>query len=255
MDYQLKAEFYSRDLPRIFVSYADFLIDPVKVLHGVRVSVFPEMKIDRQIEKDVLSFCDPALSHRARNELPGIGELPELSELYQVCLEAGSRDLTPEERSVVDQVRTRFSKRVRFFNGLPENYLATLSVQFDNNESALLACPVTYGPNKLSFSIEAGKPVARMVLRPCNSRVGLKLIRIDALLNDHNVIKLDPVTTNAANKTADGFMVFETDLPKISIDCLSLPISRIDISVEYLAFGTIPCRKVLKKPSILPENR
>lgn len=257
MDYHLKAELYSRDLPRIFVSYADFLSDPLKIISNVRESFIPEMRIDHQIEKEVLSFCDPALSHRALHEhIPGHSQLPELSELYDIHNEAGSRDFTAEEKETIDRIRSRFSGMVRFYNGLPENYLATLSVQFDNGGQTILSSPVIYGHNELRFTINPDKQVSKIVLRPCNARVGLKLVGIDALLIDHSVIKFDNITTNAASKTADGFMIFDTDLPKISINCYqSLSISRIDFSLEYLAFGTMPCRKALKKPSILSENK
>jgi hypothetical protein len=51
-------------------------------------------------------------------------------------------------------------------------------------------------------------------------------------------------------------MIFDTDLPKISLDChQSSSISHIDFSLEYLAFGTMPCRKALRKPSNLSQSK
>lgn len=251
MDYQLQAEHYSRSYPRLFVSYKQFLENPLEVVSCVQTSLGFDLSADDGVQKEIVSFVDPGLTHSTGNEkLPASEPLPELASFYELQVNASLRDLTGVELITVGLLRTRFRAMTRFYNGLPDSYLATLTILFETGEKTVLEAPVKYGTNTLEFNAEQSTPVKGMVLRPCNSRVGISNINAEVVLCDGSVLKLENLRNNAGNKNNAGILVFDTDLPKIMIDFEQpLSISRIDFQMTFLAFGLISNRKTIWRQS------
>jgi hypothetical protein len=250
MDYQFKAELYSRGLSRIFISYADFLQDPLKTLLAIIDSLVPDMVIDDQNTKEIQTFLDPSLSHQIKEErMTPVSRMPGLSEFYHLLLQANLRDLTTLEMNVIDRFRSEFTAMAKFYNGLPERYEAALTVDFANNEKKVLSLPITYGENILKFPVNQDVPVAKMVLRPCNARVGLKMNKIEALSGNLEAVPVEKMASSAGSKNPEGYMIFENDLPKIIIDFQPpVTLSQIEFSLDYLAFGPIANRRAMWKP-------
>jgi hypothetical protein len=251
MDYQLKAELYSRDFPRLFISYSLFLQDPQKITEMVITLSGFDLRLDDRARKEIASFVDPELTHSSKeNNVVGNDLLPELLLFYEMQANASLRDLSGDELANVDMLRTRFRALTRIYNGLPENYQASLTVLSGNTTKSVLTSPVSYGENSLNFDINLGIPVTRMVLRPCNARTGLVISKIELKLADGNIIIIDKFNSNASAKNARGLMLFDTDLPKVIID-LPHPenISKVRIQIFYYVFGIISCRKAFWRPA------
>jgi hypothetical protein len=249
MDHHLRAEVYSRGMPRLFVSFNHFLENPIDVLVNASKSLHLELAINEQTKSEILNFLDPSLAHKVRNEQHDeISLFPELPEFFKLQVNAAGRDLAADEIAHVDIIRSRFSAMARFFNGLPGNYQATLTVHYENKNSITFKSPVSYGRITLKFNPDSANPMKKMVLRPCNSRVGLSLTMVEALSNDGSLVKVDSYTTNASSKNTEGMMLFDNDLPKITFHFEHpVLISSINIQINYHVFGTISSRKALRK--------
>jgi hypothetical protein len=251
MDYQLKAEYYSRGYPRLFVSYSLFLQDPLKITEMVITLFGFDLMLDDRARKEIASFVDPELTHSSKElTVRGNDLLPELLPFYEMQVNASLRDLFSDELTSVDLLRERFRAKTRIYNGLPESYQASLTVLSGNTTTSVLTSPVSYGENTLSFNINPDIPVTRMVLRPCNARTGLIIRKILLKLSDGSSIILDQPKSNASAKNAAGLMLFDTDLPKIILD-LPQPenISQVSIQLYYHVFGIISCRKAFWRPA------
>jgi hypothetical protein len=207
------------------------------------------LAINAQTKSEILNFLDPTLAHKVRNEENDeISLFPELSEFFKLQINAAGRDLAAFEIARVDKIRSRFSAMTRFFNGLPDHYQATLTVQYQNKNSKTFTSQVSYGRITLKFNPDSANPMKKMVLRPCNARVGLSLTRVEAISNDGSLVNVDSYTTNASSKNAEGMMLFDNDLPKITFHFEHpVLISTINILINYHVFGTISSRKALRK--------
>jgi hypothetical protein len=256
MDYQLKAELYSRDHIRLFVSYSQFLKDPLNLVEIVRHAFGMEMNMDENTLAEIKSFVDPSLTHSTNDDhLPDNVLLPELSKFYDLQVNAGLRDLTVEERLSADRIKSHFTAFTRLFSGLPEIYKASLTVNYGNNTRSVLTSPVTYGDNHHDFHINPDVPVTGMILRPCNARTGLVIYKIEIKLEGGSIIHVDKFNSNASAKNAEGLMLFDTDLPKVIID-LPQPgkITQVSIRLFYHVFGIISCRKAFWRPAITGQK-
>jgi hypothetical protein len=252
MDYQLKAELYSRGYPRLFISYSSFLENPVEVLHSVVPALNLDVKVDKKAEEEISSFIDPALSHNSgRDDIQRLDLLPELADIFKLQANAHCRDLSADELAKTDRAREGFTSMNRFHNGMAGDYQATLTVQYKDGSKSILTAPVKYGSNTLNFNLNHGPSVTGIILRPCNARTGLTIYNIEIKLDSEGIIRLDKINSNASAKNAEGLMLFDTDLPKIIID-LTNPekISQVSIQLFYHVFGIISCRKAFWRSAI-----
>ena len=247
MDYQIKAELYTRGYRRLFVSYAAFLRDPSKTQHAVKEELIPDLYLSDNLKEDTRAFIEPGLTHQKQGErLAALGYLPGLHDLFSLQQDADLRDFTQDEIERANHLRWNFYGMTRFFNGLPENYQAALTVVYENNERIVLTAPARYGLNELIFTLDPDKPLKEMVLRPCNARVALRLAGTDGLLPDQNRIKFDNISANAGAKNKETMtMIFDSDLPKMIINLTeALAFRQVSFKIDYLAFGTAANRKM-----------
>ena len=162
MDYQLKAEFFSRNYPRIFLSYYEFLKDPKKIFHSLKENIFPDILLTPKIEKEVFSFLDNGLKHHnLEDKLPDHSSLPEIKTLFGLLKSADLRDLSAGEIITAEQIRSKFYDTVKFYSGLSKSPEAVLTV-YQHDNRIILKSPVKYGRNKLSFTIDPKIPVSRL---------------------------------------------------------------------------------------------
>lgn len=243
MDYQLKAEFYSRNYPRIFLSYYEFLKYPKKIFHSLKENIFPDIQLNPEIEKEVLSFLDNGLKHHnLEDQLPDHGSLPEIKTLFELLKSADLRDLSAEEIITAEKIRSKFHNTVKFYGGLSGNPEATLTI-YQNDKRIILKSPVKYGTNKLSFIIDPKIPVSRLKLNPISSWVGLKILKIEASSPETGTFQINERTTNSSFNTTDGLEVFETEMPEIVIDFPSaITLNEVIFEMAYLAIGRITYR-------------
>jgi hypothetical protein len=109
---------------------------------------------------------------------------------------------------------------------------------------------VHYGVNHLKFNIDPITDIKRITLRPCNAKVALRMINIEAHSAHNEDIELVKPDNSAGSRNDQGYMVFENDLPKIIFNFKpATALSKIELSIDYLAFGVIPNRKVLWRKS------
>ncbi|HPI87199.1 MAG TPA: hypothetical protein PLR01_12550 [Bacteroidales bacterium] len=247
-DYQFKAELYSRGFSRLFVAYDEFLSDPLQVLYSIKDKLVPEMNIPDEVAGRIGSFVDPALSNRFPEsnrlyDLPYTG----IANLYTIQQSSHLRDLKEDERVTTDGIRHQFENLNRFFNGMPDQYRAALTVEFENGETIVLIAPIVFGTNTLEYPVSVQKKVKKLIFRPCNAKTGIRWIEAEAYGPEENKIILAFTGTNATAKNAEKQVyIFETGLSKILFD-FPEPFfaSRIIISIRYLVFGPAPCRKAL----------
>lgn len=250
MDHQLKAELYTRGHSRLFVSYSRFLKDPFKTLQAVKDGLIPEMNLPESLKEEISTFIEPGLTHQGQiDRLPAASYLPGLHELYSLQQDADLLDFTQDELERSNHIRWNFHGMARFFNGLPENYEAALTVIYDNNKKTVLIEKAGYGYNEIIFNLDAEKKVKEMILRPCNSRVALRLAGADGLLPDQGWICFEGITYNAGTKNKETMtMVFDTDLPKIIFNLDEpLALKQVSFKIDYLAFGIASNRKNIWK--------
>lgn len=258
MDYQFKAELYSRDYPRYFVSHDDFLENPMKLLEALKGSFGFDVLLNEQTRDEIHTFLDPSLTHRLNDDQqPQISLMKESESFFRLQKNADLRDLTDNEMTSVDDMRQQFYQKLRLFNGLPEQYQATITILFNDGTRTTLTTPVNYGVNLLEYTIiQDQKAVKGMVFRPCNSRVGLRILKTDIMLKNHSVLEWEQVRSNASRKNQDGFMVFDTDLPKIMMDFNPpLNILSVRFHLMYMVFGIISCRKALAMQGKIPVKK
>lgn len=85
MDHQLKAEYYSRQLPRLFISYPDFLQDPVSIMQRIKEKLSIDLNLEPNNLRNILSFLDKELRHHHHDDLTPDGHsFSDLKEVYRV---------------------------------------------------------------------------------------------------------------------------------------------------------------------------
>lgn len=255
MDYQLRAERYSRGYGRMFVSYRDLLEHPLEVIDKIRQASGMGFRMDEPIQQEIKAFLDPSLSGRGSKHAPPEPAFPLLDELYQLQLQASRRDFDLAGRSAADRINTEFIRQVRFFHGIPGTLKAALTLTYEDNRIQSLEMPVGFGQQEVCFEWEPGARVREMVLRPCNARVGLKMSGAKAWLHEGAPLVLQNFIHNAGAHNHEGIMLFDTDLPKVIFRFdPPLAIQRVGFSLDYLVFGTISCRKAMKKQTAPPAR-
>ena len=244
MDYQVKAEYYSRNYPRIFLSYYEFLKNPGTFLSTLKESIFPDILVNKETEKEVLTFLDNGLKHHnLEDQFPDHASLPQLKTLFGLLKSANLRDLTENEILAADQIRSQFYNTVKFYSGLSSEPEAVLTIYQNDNNRIILKKPVKYGNNKLSFTIDPKVAVRRLKLNPINSWAGLKILNIEVTEIEKGLTKINQWKTNSSFSTLDGLEVFETEMPEIIFDFpTALNLNKADFEIAYMAIGRITYR-------------
>lgn len=239
MDYQLKAELYSRNMPRIFVSYLEFLANPVNSLNTISKALDIDIGVDPATEKAILSFIDPQLKHHnLPPDLPGSGQVPGLKELFALLDHAHLQDLSHERLGTIDLIRAQFYSQVKIFNGLPDQFEAAVTIHYGNGTKTRQRMPVRYGNMELTFPVDPAIPVNRIDFLPSNSSVGLKMIKPEFHGPGESLSYGYDLKTNASYKNEDGLMTFETGIPKIIINFpVPATLVQFTFTMTYLAFG------------------
>ena len=256
MDYQVKAEYYSRNFPRIFISYFEFLKDPAKILTAIKETLHPDIHLDSETEKQVMTFLDRGLKHHnLEDQLAETAYLPQIKELFDVLNGANLRDLSTNEITIAERIKIQFSGMIKFFSGLSQKPEAVLSVIFNDQTRITQRAPVKYGTNELVFPIESAIPVSKIICHPMNSWVGIKVIKIEGVGSDHVSFPIKEYSTNSNLNTSDDVFVFETEMPELTIEFPSAKtISRIIFKIDYLAIGQITNRMASDQFSSTLEN-
>jgi hypothetical protein len=257
MDYTLKAEVYSRNYPRIILSYNDFLTKPLEVLHLVKENLRPEMLINQEAEQAVMSFLDPDLQHHhSHDQLPEIEHLPEVRELYDLLNNASLKDLMVPEIDRVDRIRLNFNGLIRFFNGLPEYFEAVLTVHQEDarsNDSDNISVRKTsqrvkfrYGMNELVFPVDPDLPVTKLIFKPANCWTGVKILSFELTDIQNGPLDIDRPDSNANHVDNDGLYIFKTEMPEITVNFTpGKKIRKVTIILDYFSIGRhtdqLPC--------------
>lgn len=216
MDHLLKAEFHSREFPRLFISYYDFLREPIGILNLIEEKLNPGLVLTEETENKISEFLDPGLRHHhLQNESPGNIPAPGLKEFCTLIEAANGRDLNQQEIEKADRIREAFYGGFRFFRGLSEDYRAALEVQFTNGKKAFLQEQVKYGRNCLEFQIPDHGPVKRFVFKPSNSRICIEPEKTVVTGTDGTTSEMLPSGDNAGFRAEGRFLLFETDMPQI----------------------------------------
>lgn len=239
MDYQLKAELYTRDFERIFLSYHQFLNDPIRSLSEIRKKVAEEIQLTPETKEKIIEFLDKDLKHHnLQGQLPESEASPELLGLYQILGNTSLRDLDPSETAQIDGIRHKFYAMFRFYNGLSHPFEAILHCTVPNSKPVILKAKVGYGKHTLNFSLGATVPVSKLVFKPSNSRVGLKIQHIQLTKEGGEKLIMSDFNTNAGYQAEDGTLVFETEMPEIVLDFSSpIEMTELNFDLVYLTFG------------------
>jgi len=239
MDHQLKAELYSRNFKRIFLSYHEFLTSPIHCLTSIKTSVADEIQLTPDAQKKILEFLDKGLKHHnLQGKAPEIQASPELVELYKTLDNTNLRDLENDEIKALDRLRLQFYDMFRFYNGLADPFQALLLCTVPYGKPVILKSPVRFGENNLIFSLNETVPVNKLVFKPSNSRVGLKILQVQIKGQKGGMVNLDEMNTNAGYQAQDGTLVFETEMPEIVFTFENpLEITEVRIDLLYLTFG------------------
>jgi hypothetical protein len=176
--------------------------------------------------------------HNLQGKAPEIQASPELVELYKTLDNTNLRDLENDEIQALDRLRLQFYDMFRFYNGLADPFQALLLCTVPYGKPVILKSPVRFGENNLIFSLNATVPVNKLVFKPSNSRVGLKILQVQLKGQQGGMVNLDEMDTNAGYQAEDGTLVFETEMPEIVFTFEKpLEITEVRIDLLYLTFG------------------
>lgn len=251
MDYQLKAEWYSRGYRRAFIDYDEFLHYPVETTRKILLSLEINPGMNEKTGQDILAFLDLSLTHKTiENELSSENYLPDFRSFFHLQIAAHLRDFNDEEVSASDHYRKTFINNLRFWNGMPSKYSASLTVDIENHKKTVHSVEIHFGENHLEFNLNPVHQVSRLTLRPCNSRVGLRLIGTNIYSAQNQIIDIGAPDNSAGSRNEQGYMVFENDLPKIIFNFKpAVALSKVEFMIDYLAFGLIPNRRMMWRKS------
>jgi hypothetical protein len=239
LDYQLKAELYSRNHPRIIVSYRELLREPNRVMESIIHSLNPGIPAGPETATLFKSFLDPGLRHHEEQaELPGSDILPWLSEVYQAFLTTSGNDLPESCLRRFDEIRNDFYTHYRFYNGMGLNYDALIRIHTENGRPIIRKFPASYGKCRFALAPDPGNRVTQIIFKPSNARVGILITKFEFHHENGTVSLTDQITSNAEFITESGHYIFETEMPEISCRFQEpVAITEVEIQLEYLALG------------------
>lgn len=118
MRHMLDAEFYSRDFPRVFISFDELLKDPERIIKKISSSLnikFP--KGYRDVKSDIKQFLEPGLKHYTLIPDNLNRDLLEIIfDYYHLLLNLIREEKISANRLFkIDDIRERFFKIYRFF--------------------------------------------------------------------------------------------------------------------------------------------
>lgn len=117
----LKAEYYTRNKPRIFVQFDDLLSNPVDLIRSVEMNFRMHLKYSPESERAINEFLDPGLKHH-KDEQKSTTVFPEfeIDHLYELFYGIHNGDITHLEENIIDAIRTNFYEKVVFYNKMCE---------------------------------------------------------------------------------------------------------------------------------------
>jgi GT2 family glycosyltransferase len=128
MNYMLDAEFYTRGLPRVFVSFDDLLKNIEKVIGRISTALnlsFPRNYFDAR--KDIEQFIEPRLRHHSLPAHDIERSLPVIQDMYRMLQKvAGGREVSGQVVSDIDAMRKEYLRMYRFFYQSSAGSLSTL---------------------------------------------------------------------------------------------------------------------------------
>ncbi len=239
LDYQLKAELYSRNYPRIIVSYRDLLREPHRVLGSITGSLDPGIQAGPETEALFKSFLDPGLRHHEeKEEIAEVAAFPGITEIYKLFLASSFQNLPESCQARFDEIREDFHARYFFFNGMGTQHDALLGIFPESGRPITRKFPVKYGPCHFLLDIEPDTPVSKVVFKPSNARVGIRLSKFAVKREGSETSLLENLVSNAEFITEEGYYAFETEMPEIAVNFAEpVPLSSLEIRLDYFAFG------------------
>jgi hypothetical protein len=239
LDYQLKAEYYTRGYRRILIQYHDLLHKQGHTIDLLESFLDKKFSAKSSLTRNVASFLDAALKH---HDLPGsVPEMvcfPEAAALFKIFSDSRGADLDESQLIVMDQIRQKFNSSFRFFNGLAEQFLAELVVIRADNKRESWKLPVLYGKNKLVFDLGSSRLLKKMIFKPSNSRVGLILHKTEIFCVGKGIKLIHEYETNAGMENEGIIQFFEPEMPEIIFRFPKLEnITQVIFHLDYLVFG------------------
>lgn len=156
MDHILKAEFHSRNYPRLFVDYHDFLETPLTFLERIKASFGMKIRLEIDNEKKILQFVSKELSH---HQSPSATHNDycheEVLKLHTITAKASGRDLSDEEISAMDTIRADFNLNFHFYNGFASTFKAKLILLDKKRAHRIIDQEVVFGFNSFKADLKS----------------------------------------------------------------------------------------------------
>ncbi len=249
MDYMLNAEIHTRNAERIILGYDDLLKEPLKFVQKLLQKFQIDLTVTDEKRKQIEAFPEPRLKHHNHADMLAEHEIiPEISNYYQLLLNARTHDLDNKNLADIDRIRKNFYAHFSLYNEPGSNYKAKLIVETQDGSRETYNKAFTYGPNELEFDVSRLKQINKLNFRPSNTMMGIEIK--DIILSDESQSSslLNSYKSNAGYEPAKHMLIFETEEPIITIS-LDKPVNlqKITFILKYLVVGDATYRMSIKE--------
>ncbi|MCF6341200.1 MAG: hypothetical protein L3J31_00150 [Bacteroidales bacterium] len=244
MDANLKAEQYSRTLPRLFVNYNSLLDDPLTTIQKIAGGLELNIELAGEKETELRSFIEKRLKHHTNDGKTAYPDIPEtVYHLFDFLKKTDLRDTTPPEQKIVGKLSRGFYSGFRFFNGIDKELQVVLKTIDDNSKSKLYSAPAHPGLNKIRFFPDRSNPVAEYIIYPINRRAALQLLNLKVKTTTGEYLPVEITETNAEKVLDNGTMIFESEFPWLRIKPdQAFVLSEISFEFQLLAISDFTYR-------------
>lgn len=248
MDANIKAEFYSRLLPRLFLDYNSLLTDPVATMEQISKSLHLD-KPTKEKKDELRLFIEKRLRHHAAKSTHEDAEIPKLiSQMHDLLIELDLRDTKPNEQELFDVIKQQFLSEFRFFNGIDKTNKVVLKTIDEHEKSKHYFAPINIDNNKIQFFPDQSNVISEFWIYPINQQTALQLQNLIAKTIDGETVDVEINETNAEKILDNGIMIFESEFPwlRIKLSQASL-LSQISCELQFLAFSDYTYRFSVKE--------
>jgi len=239
MDYTLKAELYSRALPRIFLDYTALVNDPLHALNRINKELHLDLTFeDSNVEKLQL-FIEKGLKHHTLDANADGPEFPALvAQLYDLLKNSNLNVVEPVDQAQFDKYAEAFYSNFRFFSGIDEDPKLVLRTISSDKKSTLHTSPLREGRNMIELSTDQGKSVTEFWIHPANRPVALQLHNMQIVSPSGEKLDFRPKESNAEWVSETGLMIFGSEIPCIEYTFdQPVIIAHISFEIEIIAFS------------------
>ncbi|PJB55109.1 MAG: hypothetical protein CO098_18110 [Bacteroidetes bacterium CG_4_9_14_3_um_filter_41_19] len=252
MDANLKAERFSRSLPRLFLDYTSLVNDPVSTILQINTKLNLNVEITKEQIADLSSYVETRLRHHTAGSNLDNQEIPELlNQLYYLLNKLDLHNTEQQDQSIFDNIYNGFYSGFRFFNGTDMNFSILLQTIDIYQKSNQYTSPSNTGYNRARYFTDQSIPLSEFWIFPTNQRTALQLFTLDIRTKDNENFSVNISETNAEKVLENGLMIFETEFPWLRVK-FEKPffVSQINCEFQFVAFSAFTYRSSVKERNL-----